>query len=124
MTVNCSNIKQELYAPLNGRERNEVLIMKEYFVTLNGIRFTSIEMFIKYINAIAITEVTEEDDIYYPCILWIDEDNKWRINSWTAIPTSTFKSGEYKSCDSVFEAYHYIYAVENYHRNKITVVSA
>lgn len=88
---------------------------------INGIRFDSIEMFIKYINAIAITEITEEDDLYYPCMLWIDEDNRWRINSWTAIPSAVYESGEYRSCDSVFEAYHFIYAVENHHRNKITV---
>ena len=62
------------------------------FEMLNGVKLYSSKMFIKYLNLIADTFVSRSYDLFYePCILWINNKNKWQIDGtvWKYLPVNT-----------------------------------
>ena len=90
------------------------------FEMLNGVKMYSSKSFIKYLNLIADTFVSRSCDLFYePCVLWINNKNKWQIDGYgVEVPTN-----EYITCDSVMEAYEVMLRAERRYKRPVNIIA-
>lgn len=90
------------------------------YEALNGMKIKGSKMFIKYLNLIADTFVSRSHDLFYePCILWINNKNRWQIDGY-GVDVGT---DEYIVCESVMEAYDVMLRAERRYKRPVNIIA-